>query len=60
MQNLDGRLVFMLMSTGILVGEVVVVAVRVMVVVALGKISFVSDRGGVFRGGFWASGKGYF
>ena len=50
----------MLMSTGILVGEVVVVAVRVMVVVALGKISFVSDRGGVFRGGFWASGKGYF
>ena len=29
----------MLMSTGILVGEVVVVAVRVMVVVALGKIS---------------------
>ena len=40
MQNIDGRLVFMLMSTGILVGEVVVVAVRVMVVVALGKISF--------------------
>ena len=40
MQNLGGRLVMMLMRAGILVAEVVVVAVGVMVVVAMGVISF--------------------
>ena len=40
MQNLGGRLLLMLMRTGILIGEVVVVAVGVMVVVAVGGISF--------------------
>ena len=61
-QNLGGRMVFMLMRAGILVGEVVAVVVGVMVVVAVGTISlsekivFVIDGGKVFRGGFWACG----
>ena len=40
MQNLGGRMVFMFMKLGILVDEAVVVAVDVMVVVAVGAISF--------------------
>ena len=39
-QNLHGRLVLMLMRAGILVGEVVVLVVGVMVVVAVCVISF--------------------
>ena len=56
-QNLHGRLVLVLIRPGILVGEVVVVVVGVMVVVALCVISFseklfVTDRGEVLRDGF--------
>ena len=40
MPNLGGSLVFMLMRAGILVVEVMVVAVGVMVVIAVGAISF--------------------
>ena len=43
MRNLGGRLVSMLMRTGILVGGVVVVAVGVMVV-AVGVVSFSEER----------------
>ena len=57
MQNLGGRLVLMLMRAGILVCQVVVVAVGVMVMVAVGVLSFseklsLSDGGGMFRGRF--------
>ena len=40
MQNLGGRLVLMLMRAGILIGEEVVVAVGVMVMMAVGVIPF--------------------
>ena len=40
MENLGGRLVLMLMRAGILVCQVVVVAVGVMVMVAVGVLSF--------------------
>ena len=40
LRNLGGRLVLMLMRAGILAGGVVVVLVGVMVVVAMGVISF--------------------
>ena len=43
-QNLGGRLVSMLMTAGILVGGLVVVAVGVMEVVALGVVSFSEER----------------
>ena len=39
MQNLGGRLLLMLMTAGILVGELVVVVVAVIVDVAVGVIS---------------------
>ena len=56
-QNLHGRLVLMLMRAGILVGEVVVLVVGVMVVVAVcviffWKAVFVTDRCEVLRDGF--------
>ena len=44
MGNLGGRLVLMLMRIGILVDGVVVVAMGVMVVVALGVIYFSEER----------------
>ena len=44
MGNLVGRLVLMLMRIGILVDGVVVVAMGVMVVVALGVIYFSEER----------------
>ena len=56
MRNLGGRLVLIIMRAGILFGEVVVVTVGVMIVVAVGVISFsekevfVIEGGGVFRG----------
>ena len=40
MQSLGGGLVLMLMRAGILFGEVVVLAVRVMVLAAVGVMSF--------------------
>ena len=40
MQNLGGRLVLMLIRAGILIGEEVVVAVGVMVMMAVGVIPF--------------------
>ena len=40
MQNLGGEPVYMLMRVGILFGEVIVVAVGVMVVAAVGLMSF--------------------
>ena len=54
MQNLGGSLVLMLMRAGILAGEVVVMAVEVMVVaggtdIFFGKTLYVSNSGGVFR-----------
>ena len=49
MQNLGGRLVLMLMRAGILVGEVVMVAVGV---TSFSEKLCVSDGGGVFRGRF--------
>ena len=63
MQNLGGRLLLMLMTGGILVGELVVVVVAVIVEVAVGVISiskkkvFVSGGGELFRGGFRAGGR---
>ena len=51
MQNLGGRLVLMLMRAGILVGEVVMVAVGVGVTSFSEKLC-VSGRGGVFSGRF--------
>ena len=44
MQNLGGRLVLIFMRTDILVGGMKVLAVRVMVVVAVGLISFSEQR----------------
>ena len=49
MQNLGGRLVLMLMRAGILVGEVVMVAVGV---TYFSEKLCVSGRGGVFSGRF--------
>ena len=49
MQNLGGRLVLMLMRAGILVGEVVMVAVGV---TSFSEKLCVSGRGGVFSGRF--------
>ena len=45
----------MLIRAGILVGEVVVVALGV--ISFFGKTVFVGDGAEVFRGNFWASGK---
>ena len=54
-RTLVRRLVLMLIRAGILVGEVVVVALGVISV--FGKTVFVGDGAEVFRGSFWASGK---
>ena len=43
MQNLGGRLVLILMRAGILVGELVLVTVKVMLVVVVGLI-FISEK----------------
>ena len=53
-RTLVRRLVLMLIRAGILVGEVVVVALGV---IFFGKTVFVGDGAEVFRGSFWASGK---
>ena len=44
MKNLGGRMVLMLMRTGILVGEVIVLTVGVTVLMAVGVISFFEKR----------------
>ena len=44
MQNLGGRVVLILMRAGCLVGELIVVVVEVMLVVAVGVISFSKKR----------------
>lgn len=54
-RTLVRRLVLMLIRAGILVGEVVVVALGV--ISFFGKTVFVGDGAEVFRGSFWASGK---
>ena len=54
-RTLVRRLVLMLIRAGILVGEVVVVALGV--ISFFGKTVFVGDGAEVFRGNFWASGK---
>ena len=44
LQNLGGRIMLMLLRAGILVGEVIVLTVVVMVVLAVGVISFFEKR----------------
>ena len=54
-RTLVRRLVLMLIRTGILVGEEVVVALGV--ISFFEKTVFVGDEAEVFRGRFWANGK---